>query len=478
MPQAEYRKDFTADENLEFDELLAHDPAPYEMPLVAGTTPEMLSEGARRALQYERVGQHIAEVCQVLIALWDGVSSASIGGTAQIVAYRLNGHVGIPEDRKRLLDPPIRGSVYHVWTPRSSSPETVGTVGRLDVLSCLDGNRAETALQDLCTRVDRFNADCVRVSVPTERQRDGTEGAIQKLASQVAVSYQTTSLQATRAIFSYAAGSAVLLALGHADHPEYAFVLIAFCLSVAAYVRYRQANSAELKDRAIEYRTLAMGLKIQQLWDESGVPEIAADHFLRIQRSECDWIRQALLTLHHVAVKPAADPGRAFDVVRAFVDDQLAFFKKNAKRDNGFAEAFEKRENSAFAIGLAASVLLFVISAGQLIFGPLDPSSGPFGVVFEHGDWCIRAIAIMTVLAAAFHEYSRSRAFKGQARRYNAMIPTYTRALDVLDNALPRIDDRLPLVREVALAIGIEALAENSQWLLMHRDLPIEAMHV
>ncbi len=48
----------------------------------AGAVPE---EERKRA--YERVGRHVADHCDVLIAVWDGRPSRGRGGTAEIVEY-------------------------------------------------------------------------------------------------------------------------------------------------------------------------------------------------------------------------------------------------------------------------------------------------------------------------------------------------------------------------------------------------------
>ena len=40
-----------------------------------------------RQAGYERSGQYIADQCDALIAIWDGLPARGRGGTAEIVAY-------------------------------------------------------------------------------------------------------------------------------------------------------------------------------------------------------------------------------------------------------------------------------------------------------------------------------------------------------------------------------------------------------
>jgi hypothetical protein len=99
--------------------------------------------------------------------------------------------------------------------------------------------------------------------------------------------------------------------------------------------------------------------------------------------------------------------------------------------------------------------------------------------IWIHGDVVIRAIAIATILAAVFHEYPRRRAFHAQARRYAIMLQLYERALDLLVDARGEpFEMRLSVAREVIFEVGKEALAENGEWLMMHRELPLDPLHV
>ena len=66
------------------------------------------------------------------------------------------------------------------------------------------------------------------------------------------------------------------------------------------------------------------------------------------------------------------------------------------------------------------------------------------------------------------------------------MQAIYQRAIDALDRAeQPQQDpdddapaSRLAVAREVILDIGREAVVENGEWVLLHRELPIELLSV
>src|SRR5262249_35641249 len=125
LPRDLYESDFSApNSRQEFDDLLGRAEQVFELPLVAGNTADSVrSDGAARNRQYTAAGAYVARHCQVLLALWDGVASPLAGGTAEIVNFKLE---GVPEPyapHRNPLDPVGSGPVYHVLTPRDSSPQ-------------------------------------------------------------------------------------------------------------------------------------------------------------------------------------------------------------------------------------------------------------------------------------------------------------------------------------------------------------------
>jgi hypothetical protein len=77
LPPADYEADFPTEESRrEFRDLLAR---------AAGV--EVLPAQPTRAAAYEAAGRRVVDLCDVLLAVWDGGASAGRGGTAATVAY-------------------------------------------------------------------------------------------------------------------------------------------------------------------------------------------------------------------------------------------------------------------------------------------------------------------------------------------------------------------------------------------------------
>jgi len=135
MPPEEYARDFP-DSVGEFNDLLTH-PQTLQRIIIPWATQQDRDEVQRRTVQYLLAGVYVARHSQILIALWDGVESEKLGGTAQIVAFKRTGRLelspalsaclqDVPEPHQwqhSPLDPFETGPIYHIHTPRRSTPD-------------------------------------------------------------------------------------------------------------------------------------------------------------------------------------------------------------------------------------------------------------------------------------------------------------------------------------------------------------------
>jgi hypothetical protein len=102
MPYELYIQDFDADDPQasidHFKALIGKAERYYELPLVGGSFTELSRTSGNaveaRAKQYALAGAYVVQRCHELIAVWDGAEPNGIGGTGQIVDWRIN---GVPE---------------------------------------------------------------------------------------------------------------------------------------------------------------------------------------------------------------------------------------------------------------------------------------------------------------------------------------------------------------------------------------------
>ena len=164
LPKESYEQDFADDASLaEFRQLLARAESACVLPLLAGNTADGISRpGEQRNRQYAQVGALIAKLSQVFIALWDGrdVSGADkVGGTGDVVRFRLEGIPTRYEAAANPLNVASRGPVHHIVTPRIGQPVPDNA---LTSTLLLPSRQATGSFDELYGWMDLFNTDALQ----------------------------------------------------------------------------------------------------------------------------------------------------------------------------------------------------------------------------------------------------------------------------------------------------------------------------
>jgi hypothetical protein len=488
LPLAQYRDDFAAPAKEEFDALERGALASYAMPYFEDNDAFNVGQAQRRAQQYALVGAHVAQASHVLIAVWNGERSTAVGGTAQIVRFRC---YGIPVrylGRASVLDAPETGAVYHVYAPRmrqSAAEAQPGFTQRLVrggtptaedpyPLAALPPD-APDPYQPLYERIADFNDDCL-LTGPRATGATSATARLMQTAEAAATHYQTKSRTALNRLF-VATGAAALLLAAYSNLVPGAHALIVPYLAALAIavVAYRAALRGRWQDRSQDYRALEIGLRVQRVWDLVDLGLSVADYYIRRERSELDWIRDAIRTAHNVDRAGGGDEANGIAAVREFVSGQLAYFARAAKREGAAYERYEALATWSLRAGFGCSALLVVCAAWMQFSSPYARSLVPLASAAPVQAGLIFLVAVSTILAAMLHEYPQRRAFRQHARRYTLMEDLYRRANEALEaTPAPAFDD----VRDLIFELGREALIENGDWVLLHRELPIELLRV
>ncbi len=485
LPLDAYRKDFSAEQLAEFENLLlAADAEPYEVGFVDGNDAENVADPVRRAKQYALVGAHVARAAHVVVALWDGKPTDKVGGTAAVVDFRLR---GVPPEyltyKPTLLDAPERGPVYHIPTPRvdhgppAFPPFALRVITREEVLA---GPQADP-FRIKYDRIEEFNEDAQRFA-PSPPDSGSAVENLAGVASRLATVYQGRTTTATLTIFITAFFAALLLAIyGHIAQVVHELLIPYVVLVWAAIFAHGRAVRGRYQDRFLDYRALDIGLTLQRVWDLAGVDASVADYYIRRQRSELDWIRVAIRTARNLDRRDlVVDPAEGIVAVREFITDQLRYFADAGRRNALQSSLFGRFAEVPwwFAVGIATLFAIGICIGWRESFSP-SQLAVPSGFAHTFHNPAIFLIAILSVLAALLQDYPRRRAFREHARRYAMMHGIYDRARLALE-----AEENAPLARRYLFAqgviqeIGWEALLENGDWVLLHRQLELELVHV
>jgi hypothetical protein len=128
FPKALYEEDFqTQASRDEFNQLLQRAEYWFELPLLKDAPEEEVRQtDLARDEQYAQLGAYLVLHSQILIALWDGVSTNQVGGTSQVVEFCLEGVPKSYAPSHSPLDEPEGSMLYHIVTPRVINPTPVG----------------------------------------------------------------------------------------------------------------------------------------------------------------------------------------------------------------------------------------------------------------------------------------------------------------------------------------------------------------
>jgi hypothetical protein len=502
LPQDLYEKDFAGQESIdEFHCLLARADAVIDMALPGDVRDQIGKPGEARNAQYEAAGHFLVRSCQILIALWDGGRSHGRGGTADVVKLQLQGFAS-EEDRYR-LEPPEGSLVAHLVTPRVGRPvpTDVCTVrylyphafekppGRLESPEKSEA-APEQYFDHMFQRLDTFNAKAAVLEAGSVakskawilgelREEDIAEvdrivleryARADALANLSQASARRAGLALHGAVF---VGFAGFVAFAHAPGHSPLFL----CVSVAALaltawvVALNKKHRFEINHQ--DFRALAEGLRVSFFWRLAGIRDTSvANHYLGKQRTELDWIRSGLRSWDIKLTAPGAVRGENRDgggipadlgcVLSSWVERQRAYFEDVEARDDRRAERGERIVVLCMTFAAIGFVALFVTSLSERI-----------------GESCrdllIIAVDLLLATGALTHNFNEREAFKQHAKQYGRMQILFEYAREEIGAAVQ--EGRAAEAADLLRGLGRQALTENGDWVLLHRERPMEVPH-
>lgn len=532
LPRALYEEDFENEASLaEFRALADAAESVFELPLMHGSTRQGIAEpGEQRNRQYAQVGAFVARHSQVFLALWDGVTEGmedKHGGTAEIVRFRLEGAPGRYDPAASPLTLASIGTVRHVITPRRGGPMPANALTHR-VLSPPgnqhDGHGGHEEPEDLARWMDRFNADALAhgPALATARetskswllQVDVTDVPAQEaslspsaritleqyaVADSLAVIFAQAARGAVKLVYVWVFIAALFFNLFHSlphqalpENPTLGDRLSAvpwlLWLSFAASLVgsmwvHRRAAREDHQNKHQDYRALAEALRIQFFWRVAGLPDAVVDHYLRRQRGELEWIRNALRAWdaesmrHHARGEQVAPPAaRLAFVARNWVAEQRNYYARRARREHARLEAEEHKVERLVKASVGLALLLaLVLTVPLFVHVPaLEAAMHAVENPLTHGLIMV-AIVTLAVTAGLRHGFNEQMAYSEHAKQFGRMSGLFDSAERHLATLLQSGEHHQ--AAELLKEVGAEALEENGDWVLLHRERPLEVPH-
>ena len=492
--QAElYKTDFESAASIEEFESLCQHGTVIELPLRKENTIESVAvHGSQRDSQYVQLGAFLSSHSQILLAIWDGKPSDALGGTAQVVGYHLSdiipGMTDVEATAQQLLGRDENDLVYHIACSRNrSNGSPAKHLQPLQTYWITSDEQTPTTMlltdsnERVFIRMNQFNADAKRHwpdiskhacgligSSAVARDSDTKTNSLFKTADWLANHYQ----QRVRAMFQLSYALAVGMGLAfivYADLPftnfqsqNYMIYVFLFLFGVGL-VTNRIAERGQWHRKYVDYRALAEGLRVQFYWQLAGVSsgtetQFAHDNFLQKQDIELGWIRN-VMRAGSIPADSAPPPSNGLDeVIRHWLQErptgQLNYYRDTAVER-------ERLDLITRGIGMACLWSGIAVAIFLAFFHNELPN--------KTRDPLIVLMGVLPLMAAVRAAYAHKKADKELIRQYRFMERIFANAKRQLDCAISDRDKRAML-----RALGDAALDEHAEWILMHRERPLE----
>src|SRR5664279_5465791 len=278
------------------------------------------------------------------------------------------------------LDPPAQGPVVRFrtaegrWTAAWEIPETGASPARKR------HTRKAPPHEKIWRRVEAFNADARALDpapgaplLPEEERRTLPANLLAldesyRAADALARRFQERSQRALGALLALAILATFLLQAGTfaGARKLVSGSLYVGCLT-GAWIVFLIAKKRDLRTKYLDYRALAEGLRVQFFWRLAALPASAADHYLRKQRSELDWIRHALRAVE--ILNPPARGATRLPAARAhWLESEARYFAAAARGHDAKDRRVRRISAALFVVALALAFLKpFLDSAHPLV---------------------------------------------------------------------------------------------------------------
>jgi hypothetical protein len=504
MPAEEYRKDFsTGVSQEEFARLSAAATATLVLPYASETDSQTIGRQENRNQQYLKAGLYVLRHCHILLALWDGDKTEKSGGTSQMVNYKLTGFPTAEMLEWAILNPTDAGIVFQVVTPRASRPVPADAFRvlkhyvnpRFAEEREEDGETTETKAEkvffSLLERTNAFNRDLagfareigerLKKSRAILEPENGPEHLDENLkvlldrytaADLLATIFQRWRHSTLKWLCLLIIPATYCMASYHAAdraRPREMLACIGgFWVFVAlAGILHFVAKIGAFEAKHLDYRALAEGLKILFFWRVAGIHDDVGAQYLRKQRSELDWIRLAVRADDLLTSLPTG-PAMPYSWIKIhWMEQQRKYFEESAAQNERQALIFEWTSRILIAAGLLLAFVMVVVH-GWDYWKDVAPSTG------TTNRFHIFSVMIVVALTAAGSSaaYAEKLAFTQQSKQYSQMRRLFQLALREFDACLEK--GEMNHLRSIIRRLGHEALRENGDWVLLHRERPME----
>jgi hypothetical protein len=386
---------------------------------------------------------------------------------------------------------------------RQSDPDGVldDDIGKLEWLEPhpggMSGEGELTRWYEIIRRIDLFNADAraflksnlseIEVSrsyldrgkfdtQATKFPYEASSGYMFALADAMSSFAQKERARIFYVLAGLATIAIVLEQIFSGPYPSPTVIGLALLSVIIAVLVFKFGVRKRIEDRYLDYRSLAEACRVQHFWKMARIRASVADNFLLEQRDELEWVRLALrsneLSIDVAAYAEECDMTLFEKIRNLWIEDQRHYFTGTKEKSSGNKADSHKMDNiiwskRASVLFMAGVSTLVLLTFSQLFLANSFPDVANWFV-----QWSAITYGLLFAAAGLIKVYQETNAFDEHSKSYRRSGLLMQRASQRLEGAILKQD--VAAARRIIYETGCEALDENGDWLLLHRDRPVE----
>ncbi len=401
---------------------------------------------------YQQLGECIADVANILLALYDGVDKGKSGGTSAIVKYQ---RTGFEENRFDALD---GNALFIITTPRVSNPDVKTDFSVKP--ECLGKYVKGEEFEKILGKIDVLNSEM--------NVDELTDGSLLKshmnYFEDTAGDNQSKFKNHSKAILILTGIAIACLEIMHVLHLDHFIIGYGVGLLLAFGLYQFFMKNGKVQDDFVYSRGFAEALRVQNAWNHAELDKSVAKYYLKDQHHKFTWLKITLKNLAYLGNAPFAPYG-GDDSVEHWIDGQINYFKKAAHERHEKFERLEFLEKWFYRLGLGALILMFTIYTLESLH------------IIHHGalwfNWhYLVLVSGLLLLVAAFigEKYIKIEGYEDDIYHFNAMLSNFEEAKEALKATAKDSEE----YKQIVYDLGLKALEENSKWVVLHDSMRAE----
>jgi hypothetical protein len=429
---------------------------------------------------YRLGGKFVSDSSILLISIWDGtvkgVQADGIGGTAEIVQYKINGTFNNDADNQ-ILD--SEGSLISIHCERKNKKNGIPFQIK-NIYPDLDGILNDKSIDKTLHKIVLYNK-----SIRSKFQK--ADNAIDRLKQiRSIIKTETTNKQK-----NYNNTLLLFFILGfiffsmfevfkHLGLTLWAFVLIFSVLLISAVKLYR-ANKVRSLHNYIEGRVLSEALRVQIYWNLSDINKNVSDYILRIHKSEYNWIKHFIQAINGLTYNTSKTRNKSIEYIKNdWIISQISFFNGRINKIRKYKFYLSNVSFYTLIIGVIGLLGIAYCKFSNPELFTVVPLEFPFNDHYLHIKHLEHKLHFYIIIDSVFFGISAfSKAFLDK-KGYKQIENQYILSKSLFSSTLTQMnielnDDSSKIVKEKELdrllfLVGKEALIETGNWYLIMKE--------